>query len=71
MRRPTTSITKPAGCGLQLVGSFLALIGIGLLMRAFEGGLDGERLFWALIVFALGVWVFRLGRLPALPPREH
>jgi hypothetical protein len=66
-----TSITKSAGCGLQLVGTALAFFSIGLFGRVFESGLDGERLFWALVVLTLAVWAFRAGRRPALPQHRR
>jgi hypothetical protein len=66
-----TSITKSAGCGLQLVGVVLVFIGIGLFGLVFEGDFDGGLLFGALVVLSLGVWAFRLGRRPALPPHRR
>ena len=58
-RKKTTSITKPAGVGLQLLGLVvLALSPVGMYMGWVVGPV------W----IAAGVWLFILGRRPATRP---
>ncbi len=58
---PKTTLTKPAGCFLQLVALFLMLSGLGL---CIEGGSGGW--FFGVLLIVGGVWLFIVGRRPAL-----
>jgi hypothetical protein len=60
-----TTITKPAGCAMQLMGAPMAAVG---LLLAFGGLLDGRMLPLAggLALVILGGWLFVLGRRPAV-----
>ncbi len=56
-----TTLTKPAGCLLQVLGAGALLVGVGMLAGIGRGGS-----VWGVIVLAIGIWLLVVGRRPAL-----
>jgi zinc-ribbon domain len=56
-----TSLTKPAGCFLQVLGFFLLLVGVGLCVPRAGGSL-----VLGVVLLAVGGWLVVVGRRPAV-----
>jgi len=59
----TTSLTKPAGCFLQVVAPFVALLGLTFIYGSFQTGTI-EAAIWGVLIFAAGVWLLIAGGRP-------
>lgn len=53
-----TSLTKPAGCFLQAISTFIFVMGLALLV-------SGQSFFWGGGLALFGGWLFVLGGKPA------
>lgn len=56
-----TTLTKPAGCFLQLLAIVVFVVGVGLCL---QGG--AEKTVFGFLVVAGAAWLFIVGRRPAL-----
>jgi zinc-ribbon domain len=57
--KPKTTLTKPAGCFLQVLGAGLFLIGVGLLV-------EHQSTLLGVLLLAVALWALMVGRRPAL-----
>jgi len=66
----TTSLTKPAGVALQLIGAALTINGIIFLFISLGGFGVVEAIVISVLSLAVGIWLLVIDRRPAVLPRE-